>query len=261
MAYYNLRTGKRVAPPASGCLPVALFGFVLMVTMVAAIIEALPVETLILLGVVVFIVVAFVGSVLKKAFAGDEGEPDDSAGKATAVSHNRISMDAYKLANVLKGKAPADVLERCDSLMHNSVLLETYIMQCETTDRISSHTANFLRESYKESIERAKNSGSQNSFSQTSQSGHSYSVTTQDLERVYHNVYKAVPNTQCVDRLCKLFGAENFRAKICGSTQFCKMIFAENPSKDLLDYIYRHNKSAAYMCCIEVLRKQQARKQ
>lgn len=187
-------------------------------------------------------------------------EPDALETKATATELKSCPMDAYKLANVLKGKAPADVLEHCDSIMHNAVLLETYIMQCENNGRISNWTANFLRKSYKKAIERAKTSGVQNNFSQTSQSVPSYSVSTRDLERVYHNVYNAVPNLQCVDRLCKLFGGESFCSKICDSAPFCRMIFAENQSKDLLDYIYKHNKSAAYLCCIDVLRKQSGQK-
>ena len=165
MAYYDLKTGKRVKPPENGCLPVMLFGLVLMVSMVAAIIQALPVEMLILFSVIVFAVIAFVVVVFKKSFAGDNEEPSISETKATATELKSCPMDAYKLANVLKGKAPADVLEHCDSIMHNAVLLETYIMQCENNGRISNRTANFLRESYKKAIERAKTSGVQNNFS------------------------------------------------------------------------------------------------
>lgn len=251
MAYYDLKTGKRVAPPENGCLPVVLLGVVLLIAMVASIIEALTVEMLILSGLIILAVVAFIVFVFKKAFAGNHQETNAPETKATAAPSSR-NMDAYKLADVLKGQAPASVLEHCDSIMHNAVLLETYIMQCVNNDEISSSTASLLRERYAGARARVNSAVAVNRSSAKTQAAPSRSYDMHDLERYFLIVYNSAPNKQCVDQLCKLYGTERFLAEICNNVQFCQAVYAANQSKELLGFIYRHNQKAAYMICLNM---------
>lgn len=53
-----------------------------------------------------------------------------------------------KLAQLLKDIAPDDILHHCDTVAHNPVLLETYLMQCVNLDKITQETANMLLEKY-----------------------------------------------------------------------------------------------------------------
>ena len=69
----------------------------------------------------------------------------------------------------------------------------------------------------------------------------------------YHLFYNSVPDKQCVDQLCKLYGREHFHTELCNSTQFCQAVYSANQTKDLLDYIHRNNPKAAYIICLESL--------
>lgn len=53
-----------------------------------------------------------------------------------------------KLAQILKGIAPDDILRHCDTVAHKPVLLETYLMQCVNQDKITQETAKVLLEKY-----------------------------------------------------------------------------------------------------------------
>ena len=57
------------------------------------------------------------------------------------------------LAAKLRGCAPDDVLQHCDSISHKRVLLETYLMQCENQKKISHATAQQLLEQYTQHLE------------------------------------------------------------------------------------------------------------
>lgn len=56
--------------------------------------------------------------------------------------------DAYRLAEVLGELIPRYILDHCDSVMENEILLNTYILQCVNNEKISVENANLLRECY-----------------------------------------------------------------------------------------------------------------
>lgn len=61
---------------------------------------------------------------------------------------NGSSLRKVTLANQLKGIAPDEILQHCDSISHKRILLETYLMQCENQEKISHKTAEILLEQY-----------------------------------------------------------------------------------------------------------------
>lgn len=79
-------------------------------------------------------------------------------------------------------------------------------------------------------------------------------MTDRELDRIYESIYNATPNNGSLDQLIKLFGNEAFHQKVCTSNEFCRMIFHEHISKDLLGYIYEHNKPAAYLICYDIVK-------
>ena len=79
-------------------------------------------------------------------------------------------------------------------------------------------------------------------------------MTDHELDRLYEGIYNATPNNGSLDQLMKLFGNETFRQKVCTNNEFCRMIFHEHISRDLLGYIYEHNKPAAYLICYDIVK-------
>lgn len=84
----------------------------------------------------------------EKWFKQNNPEPAADEPLSGNSSQNRI-----RLANTLNGKAPADILQHCDSISDKKVLLETYLMQCENQGRISHRTAAYLLEQYTQPVE------------------------------------------------------------------------------------------------------------
>lgn len=82
---------------------------------------------------------------------------ESQRGIDSAQQNNSVDSVEGKvtLANMLRGCAPDDVLQHCDSISHKPILLETYLMQCENQKKISHTTAQKLLEQYTRHIDQS----------------------------------------------------------------------------------------------------------
>lgn len=69
-------------------------------------------------------------------------------------------------------------------------------------------------------------------------------------EELYFLVCNNVADLHVVPRIQWTYGHENLRQRIRQDPQFAWVLFQQEPSRDLLQYIYSFDQNAAYLICV-----------
>ena len=77
-------------------------------------------------------------------------------------------------------------------------------------------------------------------------------ITQQQLRELYFSICRALPDNSVLPKLKRKYGEDRFYSRVAGEPNFARAVFAENPSRDLLQYIFSVNIDAACDICLEI---------